>query len=173
MHFLFFFPFSVINIKYNNSSPWSCSAVTGQPSSPSAWGVHVLLCAHVTSGALGDSHAASESVNAGSKVTSPAHAHTGALAAHLQRPPQVSLILSKMTFLARFPGLCAVLAACRAAPITATCICLHWSFLSGLSRHKAALKGKSWLLPTPALWEKQCWRVASDQNWFLLQAGFH
>lgn len=111
----------------------------------------MLLCAHVTSGALGDSHAASESVNAGSKVTSPAHAHTGALAAHLQRPPQVSLILSKMTFLARFPGLCAVLAACRAAPITATCICLHWSFLSGLSRHKAALKGNSWLLPTPVL----------------------
>lgn len=67
-------------------------------------------------GHLETSQAASESINAGSKVAFSAFAHTGALEAHPQTLPQAPLILSKMTFLANVLGPCPVLGADRAAP---------------------------------------------------------
>lgn len=99
MHFLFFFVFSATNTKYDHSSPWSHSAATGQPSSPPALKDSTCCCVPTSRvGHLDTSHTARESINAASKVTFPAHAHTGALAAHLQKLPQASLILSKTTF---------------------------------------------------------------------------
>lgn len=150
MHFLFFFEFSAINIKYEHSSPGPALQLQA---SPRVFHPEDFMCCWVPMSRVGHletSHKASESINAGSKVTFPAQAHTAALAAHLQRLPQASLILPKMIFLAHFLGPCPVLAACRAAPITAACICLHCSSRrADRKQHSKERAGSSLLLSFP------------------------